>query len=120
MADKYYLDQAGLERLVQYINDALRGKADAGAIPENVVVKSDLADYMKAEDMGVYIDEDELTAELADVIRNSDMADVVRDSDIADVVREADLASYATSQDLEDLRDTLGSVYHYRGNVENL
>ena len=64
MADKTYLDQEGLERLVQYINDALRGKANAGDIPEDVALKEDLAEFLKRADVEGYIDEDELAAAL--------------------------------------------------------
>ena len=43
MADlKQYLDQEGLERLVEYINNALRNKANIGDIPEDVAKKEDL------------------------------------------------------------------------------
>lgn len=138
MAKKYYLDQEGLERLVQYINDALNHKADIGAIPADVALKSDLEGYVKTDDIGSYVDEDELIAELANVVRDSDIADVVRDSDIADVVRNADIADvvrssdiadvvredalddYATNDDLDALKTSLATVYHYRGSVDNL
>jgi len=38
MAEKYYLDQEGVVRLVGYINDALDNKANVGDIPDNVVI----------------------------------------------------------------------------------
>jgi len=50
MADKYYLDQEGLTRLVQYIHNELDGKANSGDIPADVALKSDLVDYLKASD----------------------------------------------------------------------
>ena len=51
MATKYYLDQPGLERLVDYINNSLDNKANIGDIPANVVVKADLADYALKSDI---------------------------------------------------------------------
>ena len=139
MAEKLYLDQEGLKRLVQYINNALKDKANVGDIPEDVVVKSDLADYIKTAEMEAgFVDNDELAAAIANVVRDSDIADVVRDSDIADVVRDADIADvvrsndiadvvrqaalkdYATNDDLDDLKTSLATVYHYRGSVDNL
>ena len=130
MANKTYLDQEGLERLVQYINDALKGKANAGDIPEDVALKSDLADYIKADEMeATFVNNDELAAAIANVVRDTDIADVVRDSDIADVVRSNDIADvvrqatledYATNDDLDNLKTSLATVYHYRGSVDNL
>ena len=51
MATKYYLDQPGLERLVDYINNSLDNKANIGDVPANVVVKADLADYALKSDI---------------------------------------------------------------------
>lgn len=42
MATKYYLDQPGLERLVEYINSALSNKANAGDVPANMATLDDL------------------------------------------------------------------------------
>ena len=120
MANKYYLDQEGLERLVQYINDALSGKADSGDIPADVALKSDLQDYMRVDAMGTYIDESELSAELADVVRDADLSNYATNASLSDVVREADLEDYATNDDLDDLRTSLATVYHYRGSVADL
>ena len=130
MANKTYLDQEGLERLVQYINDALKGKANTGDIPEDVALKSDLADYIKADEIeAAFVNNDELAAAIANVVRDTDIADVVRDSDIADVVRSDDIADvvrqatledYATNDDLDNLKTSLATVYHYRGSVDNL
>ena len=50
--DYVYLDQAGLERLVEYINTALGGKVNIGDL-EDYVSKSDLANYQAAIN-GVY------------------------------------------------------------------
>lgn len=111
MANKTYLDQEGLERLVQYINDALSGKANVGDIPADVVLKDDLAEYVKSDDLGVYIDEDELTNELSAYATNASLEDVVR---------EDELLAYATNEALESLRGEVTGVYHYRGSVENL
>ena len=51
MADKkIYLDQVGLERLVDYIKNELSYKADKGEVielPEDLVYEADLADYAK-------------------------------------------------------------------------
>lgn len=106
MANKTYLDQEGLERLVQYINDALKGKANAGDIPEDVVLKDELADYVKVDELGAYIDENELASELSAYPTN-------------ETLQEA-LDAYATNDDLETLRGEVTGVYHYRGSVANL
>ena len=47
-----YLDQAGLERLVEYINTALDGKVSVNAL-EDYVSKVDLTNYQNAMN-GVY------------------------------------------------------------------
>lgn len=106
MANKTYLDQEGLERLVQYINDALKGKANTGDIPEDVALKSDLADFVKSDDLGVYIDESELTAALEDYATKQSLEETLDD--------------YATSDDLAELRSEVTSLYHFKGSVENL
>lgn len=69
MADKYYLDQEGLERLVQYINNALSAKANSADVPS----KEDLDEYI-ANATG-YIDQDELNAALADYVTGGDFED---------------------------------------------
>lgn len=69
MADKYYLDQEGLERLVQYINNALSAKANSADVPS----KEDLDEYI-ANATG-YIDQDELDAALADYVTGGDFED---------------------------------------------
>lgn len=119
MANKNYLDQEGLERLVRYINDALNNKADVGAIPADVALKSDLEDYVKANDNS-YIDENELATELASYATTASLADYATNASLADVVREADLDDYATNDDLDNLKTSLATVYHYRGSVADL
>lgn len=106
MANKTYLDQEGLERLVQYINDALKGKANTGDIPEDVVLKDELANYVKVDELGAYIDENELASELSAYPTN-------------EALQEA-LDAYATNDALETLRGEVTGVYHYRGSVANL
>lgn len=106
MANKTYLDQEGLERLVQYINDALKGKANTGDIPEDVALKSDLADFVKSDDLGVYIDESELAAALEDYATKQSLEETLDD--------------YATSDDLAELRSEVTSLYHFKGSVESL
>ena len=87
MADKkIYLDQAGLERLVDYIKNELSQKADKGEVielPDDLVYEADLDDYAKKS---------EVVAQLP--------ADLVYDADIADVVREAALDDLATKDEL--------------------
>ena len=87
MAEKYYLDQEGLERLVQYINNALSAKANSADVPS----KEDLDEYI-ANATG-YIDQEELNAALA---------------------------SYVTDGDFETFKETLNTVYHFRGSVADL
>lgn len=87
MAEKQYLDQKGLERLVEYINNALSAKADSASVPS----KDDLARYI--EEATGYVDQEELEAALAD---------------------------YVTDNDFEDFKDSLSTVYHFRGSVADL
>ena len=87
MAEKYYLDQEGLERLVQYINNALSAKANSADVPS----KNDLDEYI-ANATG-YVDQEEL---------------------------DAALAGYVTDGDFETFKETLNTVYHFRGSVANL
>ena len=87
MADKQYLDQEGLERLVDYINKALKTKANSADVP----TRQDLDNYI-AEATG-FVDEDELT--------------------------EA-LSAYVTNEEMESFKETLNTVYHFRGSVADL
>jgi len=87
MAEKYYLDQEGLERLVQYINDSLASKANSSDVPS----KKDLDEYI-SQATG-YIDDEELAAALAD---------------------------YVTDNDFATFKESLSTVYHFRGSVANL
>ena len=95
MAEKYYLDQDGVVRLVGYINDALDSKANVGEIPADVVVQSDLADYALK-------------------------SDIPEGADLSGYATKAELADYATAQDLTDLANSVSGVYHFRGSVADL
>ena len=95
MAEKYYLDQDGVVRLVEYINDALDGKADVGSVPENMVTQADLADYaLKSE--------------------------IPESADLSAYATKAELEDYATGADLADLANSVTGVYHFRGSVADL
>ena len=96
MADKkYYLDQPGLERLVDYINNSLNNKANVGDVPANVVVQSDLENYaLKSE----------IPAEM----------------DLSDYATKQELGDYATATALQDLENRVTGVYHFRGSVADL
>ena len=95
MSAKYYLDQEGLERLVEYINNSLEGKANIGDVPADVVVVSDLADYaLKSE--------------------------IPASADLSAYATKAELEDYATDLDLADLANRVTGVYHYRGSVADL
>lgn len=87
MAEKQYLDQQGLERLVEYINNALSAKADSSSVPS----KDDLARYI--EEATGYVDQEELEAALAD---------------------------YVTDSDFDEFKDSLSTIYHFRGSVADL
>ena len=96
MADKkYYLDQPGLERLVEYINNSLDSKANVGDLPDDVVVQADLADYALK-------------------------SDIPEEMDLSGYATKEDLDDYATEADLQDLENRVSGVYHFRGSVENL
>lgn len=95
MATKYYLDQPGLERLVDYINNSLNNKANVGDVPANVVVQSDLANYaLKSE--------------------------IPESADLSLYATKAELDDYATEADLEALEGKVTGVYHFRGSVADL
>ena len=95
MATKYYLDQPGLERLVDYINNSLSNKANVGDVPANVVVTSDLDAYaLKSE--------------------------IPESADLSGYATKAELEDYATDADLAALRGEVTGVYHFRGSVPDL
>ena len=95
MATKYYLDQPGLERLVDYINNSLNNKANVGDVPENVVVQTDLAEYAKK-------------------------SDIPEGQDLSGYATKAELEDYATAADLDELEGKVTGVYHFRGSVADL
>ena len=107
MADKkIYLDQVGLERLVDYIKNELSYKADKDEVielPEDLVYEADLADYAKKS---------EVVSQLP--------SNLIYDTDIADVLREADLDDLATKDELEAVEAKATSAYHVKGSVANL
>ena len=109
MADKkVYLDQEGLEKLVNYIKNELSQKANKGDIvdfelPDDVVRDADLVDYAK---------KNEVIAQLPN--------DLVYDADIADVVREDALDDLATKDELEAVKEKATAAYHVKGSVANL
>lgn len=95
MATKYYLDQPGLERLVDYINNSLSNKANVGDVPANVVVTSDLDAYALK-------------------------SDIPESADLSGYATKAELEDYATDADLIALRGEVTGVYHFRGSVPDL
>ena len=95
MATKYYLDQPGLERLVDYINNSLNNKANVGDVPANVVVRSDLEPYALK-------------------------SDIPEGQDLSGYATKAELEDYATAVDLANLEGKVTGVYHFRGSVDNL
>jgi hypothetical protein len=95
MATKYYLDQPGLERLVDYINNSLNNKANVGDVPANVVVQSDLADYALK-------------------------SDIPESADLSIYATKVELEDYATAADLTELEGKVTGVYHFRGSVADL
>lgn len=95
MATKYYLDQPGLERLVDYINNSLSNKANVGDVPADVVVTSDLDAYALK-------------------------SDIPESADLSSYATKAELEDYATDADLEALRGEVTGVYHFRGSVPDL
>lgn len=116
MAAKYYLDQEGLERLVNYIQDELGNKLDKDAqitLPDDLVHEADLSDYAKKSD----IPEGQDLSEYAKV---ADIADVVREDTLDAYATVESLEDYATNNDLESLRGEVTGVYHFRGSVANL
>lgn len=98
MATKYYLDQEGLERLVNYINNALAQKADIDTVielPEDLVHEADLADFAKK-------------------------SDIPESADLSIYATKQELGDYATSSELNRVEGLVNGVYHYRGSVDDL
>ena len=90
MANKIFLDQAGLERLVNYINTALDQKADVNSI---------------------------ITPTLPnDLVHTSDLDLYALKSDLA----ELELDGYATEEDITRLEGLINGVYHFGGTVQDL
>ena len=95
MAEKFYLDQDGVTRLVGYINDALDNKANVGDVPANVVVQNDLADYaLKSE--------------------------IPESADLSNYATKTELGDYATAAALAEVANSVTGVYHFRGSVADL
>ena len=95
MAEKYYLDQDGVVRLVGYINDALDNKANVGDVPANVVVQADLEDYaLKSE--------------------------IPESADLSNYATKAELDNYATTAALAEVANQVSGVYHFKGSVADL
>lgn len=116
MAAKYYLDQEGLERLVNYIQDELGNKLDKDAqvtLPEDLVYEADLEDYAKKSDIPEGQD-------LSDYARVADLDNYALASALDDYATLDALDDYATNDDLESLRGEVTGVYHFRGSVADL
>lgn len=125
MSAKYYLDQEGLERLVDYINNGLSGKVSKGeqvVLPEDLVREADLADYAKKSDIpeGQDLSGYAKTTDLADYALASSLSNYAPVSALDDYAEKAALEDYATNADLEALKGKVTGVYHFKGNVANL
>ena len=95
---KYYLDEEGLERLVNYINDNLAGKVNVG---DQVELPNDL---VRTADLSSYALKSELPAE----------------ADLSGYATKAELDDYATDADIARLEGLVTGVYHFRGSVADL
>ena len=116
MSAKYYLDQEGLERLVDYINNGLSGKVSKGeqvVLPEDLVREADLADYAKKSDIPEGQD-------LSGYAKTTDLDNYALASSLNDYATKVELEDYATDTDLDALRGEVTGVYHFKGNVANL
>ena len=116
MSAKYYLDQEGLERLVDYINNGLSGKVSKGeqvVLPEDLVREADLADYAKKSDIPEGQD-------LSGYAKTTDLDNYALASSLNDYATKVELEDYATDADLDALRGEVTGVYHFKGNVANL
>ena len=125
MSAKYYLDQEGLERLVDYINNGLSGKVSKGeqvVLPEDLVREADLVDYAKKSDIPEEQDLSEYakTSDLNDYALASSLDNYALASSLNDYATKVELEDYATDADLDALRGEVTGVYHFKGNVANL
>lgn len=95
---KYYLDEDGLERLVNYINDNLAGKVNVGdqvELPSDLVHTADLNSYALK-------------------------SDIPEEADLSGYATKAELEDYATDADIARLEGLVTGVYHFRGSVADL
>ena len=149
MAEKRYLDSEGVKVLVRLINTGLAGKMDIQegqslmtaeekaklAELQNYILpiaNADTAGGVKVGE-GLAIDENgNLSVEAIDwsdvqnvpndLVHSDELnsaIDEINDK-LADAVSEEGLADYAKVEDLNELKDSLSTVYHFRGSVETL
>lgn len=107
---KYYLDQEGLEKLVEYIHSALNNKIDKGTIPElptDIVKKEDLNEYVKS-------------STLNDYATKESVQDFLTDADLNGYALLTDLSNYAEKHELEELEGKVTGAYHFKGTVDDL
>ena len=116
MSAKYYLDEEGLERLVDYIQNELGNKVNKGdqvELPLDLVHEADLADYAKKSDIPEGQD-------LSNYVQTEDLNDYALASALNDYALASDLEDYATKNALEALEGKVTGVYHFRGSVADL
>ena len=116
MSAKYYLDEEGLERLVDYIQNELGNKVNKGdqvELPLDLVHEADLTDYAKKSD----IPEEQ---DLSNYVQTEDLNDYALASTLNDYALASDLEDYATKNALEALEGKITGVYHFRGSVADL
>ena len=101
MAEKFYLDQDGVTRLVGYINDALDNKA---------IILFDAA-------YECFIDDDNLPRSIADYALKSEIPE---SADLSNYATKTELGDYATAAALAEVANSVTGVYHFRGSVADL
>lgn len=107
---KYYLDQEGLEKLVNYIHTALDNKMDKGSVPElptDIIKREDLNEYAKISALNNYATKDSIEGFLTD-------------ADLNTYALLTDLNNYAEKRELEELEGKVTGAYHFRGSVNDL
>lgn len=149
MATKEYLDSVGVARLVEHINNALSNKVDIqenmGLMSDEDKAKLDslenyelpvasdeVAGGVKIGD-GLSIDENgkvsvdaidwsEVQNVPTDLVHSDDLDSVVDElkEKIEQAISEDALADYAKVEDLDELKDSLTTVYHFRGTVDDM
>lgn len=110
-----YLKKEELQVLIDYINNSLDHKMDKGSLelPDNVVSLEQLIAYAASKtELNDYAKKSEVISSLPDNLVYSD--------DLNAYAPLSELNNYATADELQNVKNQLSGVYHYKGSVDDL